>query len=170
MDPRRTGRPGRVGMDERRAIERIKQGDIGGLEALVRAHQLRAGRAAYLICRERALAEDVVQGAFMRVTLTLERVTNSPGGPQGVFCFDPPDNEHDWFPTGGDLAFEGGPVAGKGHCLEMLLNVPLQGSSSVTVAEIEGIPPCASGNDEVCAGQERTIRAPWTFDFEVPDP
>jgi len=53
-------------MDERREVERLKRGDIGGLEALVRAHQTRALRTAYLICRDRALAEDVVQTAFVR--------------------------------------------------------------------------------------------------------
>jgi RNA polymerase sigma-70 factor, ECF subfamily len=53
-------------MDERRAIERLKDGDIGGLEVLVRKHQIRAVRAAYLIVRDRGLAEDVVQGAFVR--------------------------------------------------------------------------------------------------------
>jgi RNA polymerase sigma-70 factor, ECF subfamily len=53
-------------MDERRAVERLKSGDIGGLESLVNTHQLRATRAAYLIVRDRALAEDVVQGAFVR--------------------------------------------------------------------------------------------------------
>ena len=41
-------------------------GDIGGLEALVRSHQIRAVRAAYLILRDRAQAEDVVQAAFVR--------------------------------------------------------------------------------------------------------
>lgn len=54
-------------MDERRSIERLKGGDPGGLEALVKAHQVRAVRAAYLICRDRALAEDVVQSAFVKV-------------------------------------------------------------------------------------------------------
>jgi len=103
------------------------------------------------------------------LTLSLERVSNSPGRPQGVFCFQPPDDEHDWFPTGGDLAFEGGPVPGERHCLEMLLNGPLEGRSSVTVAQIEGIPHCPSGNDEVCARQERTIQGPWTFEFEAPE-
>lgn len=53
-------------MDERRAIERLKGGDPGGLEGLVKAHQVRAVRAAYLICRDRPLAEDVVQGAFVK--------------------------------------------------------------------------------------------------------
>ncbi len=38
-------------MEERRAIERLKNGDIGGLEVLVRRHQVRAIRAAYLIVR-----------------------------------------------------------------------------------------------------------------------
>lgn len=104
------------------------------------------------------------------ITLTLERVSTSPGRPEGVFCFDPPDADLDWYPTGGDLEFEGGPVAGKGHCVEMLLNVPLEGRSSVTVGELEGIPPCPSGNDEVCQKKERLIRGPWTFEFEVPAP
>jgi RNA polymerase sigma-70 factor (ECF subfamily) len=53
-------------VEERKAIERLKRGDIGGLEALVRRHQVEAIRAAYLIVRDRALAEDVVQGAFLR--------------------------------------------------------------------------------------------------------
>ena len=53
-------------MDERRAIERLKEGDPGGLEVLVKSHQDRAVRAAYLICRDRPLAEDVVQSAFVK--------------------------------------------------------------------------------------------------------
>ena len=53
-------------MEEREAIRRLKRGDVGGLEALVRAHRDRAQRAAYLVVRDRALAEDVVQGAFLK--------------------------------------------------------------------------------------------------------
>jgi RNA polymerase sigma-70 factor (ECF subfamily) len=53
-------------MEERRAIERLKRGDIGGLEVLVRRYQARAVQAAYLIVRERSLAEDVAQNAFVR--------------------------------------------------------------------------------------------------------
>lgn len=53
-------------MDERKAIGRLKRGDPGGLEDLVKAHQVRAVRAAYLICRDRPLAEDLVQGAFVK--------------------------------------------------------------------------------------------------------
>jgi RNA polymerase sigma-70 factor, ECF subfamily len=53
-------------MDESEAISRLKQGDIGGLEALVRLHQTRALRVAFLITRDHAMAEDVVQSAFLR--------------------------------------------------------------------------------------------------------
>src|SRR5258708_35468537 len=53
-------------MDEHEAIIRLQRGDIGGLEALVRLHQLRAVRAAYLIVSDTALAEDVAQDAFLR--------------------------------------------------------------------------------------------------------
>jgi len=53
-------------MEEQRAILRLKRGDIGGLEPLVRRYQLRAVHTAALITRDRALAEDVVQTAFLR--------------------------------------------------------------------------------------------------------
>lgn len=53
-------------MDERAAVERLKAGDAGGLEPLVRAHHARAVRAAYLVVRDRSVAEDVVQGAFLK--------------------------------------------------------------------------------------------------------
>ena len=53
-------------MEEREAVERLKRGDIGGLETLVRQHQVRAVRTAYLITQDRALAEDIVQAAFLR--------------------------------------------------------------------------------------------------------
>jgi RNA polymerase sigma-70 factor (ECF subfamily) len=53
-------------MEERQAIARLQRGDIGGLELLVRRYQVRAVRAAYLIVRDRHLAEDTVQAAFIR--------------------------------------------------------------------------------------------------------
>jgi len=53
-------------MEEREAIARLKGGDIGGLEALVHKYQVQAVRTAYLIIRDRALAEDIVQAAFLR--------------------------------------------------------------------------------------------------------
>ncbi len=56
-----------AGLDDSEAIARLKRGDIGGLEWLVRQYQAPALRAAYLIGRDRATAEDVVQAAFLRV-------------------------------------------------------------------------------------------------------
>src|SRR5574339_136147 len=54
-------------MDEQRAIQRLKQGDPDGLEFLVSRYQLKAVRTAFLILRDRGLAEEVVQEAFLRV-------------------------------------------------------------------------------------------------------
>jgi len=54
-------------MEEREAIARMQRGDIGGLATLVRTYQLQAVRAAFLIVRDRDLAEEVVQAAFLRV-------------------------------------------------------------------------------------------------------
>jgi RNA polymerase sigma factor (sigma-70 family) len=53
-------------MDERAAADRLKRGDVGGLEMLVDRYHTRATRAAYLVVRDAALAEDVAQGAFVR--------------------------------------------------------------------------------------------------------
>jgi len=52
-------------MDETQAILRLKKGDWTGLETLVRAHQLPALHAAYLIVQDHALAQDIVQDAFL---------------------------------------------------------------------------------------------------------
>lgn len=54
-------------MNEQKAIAQLKQGDIGGLETLVNQYYLSAVRAAYLITRDRPMAEDLVQAAFLRV-------------------------------------------------------------------------------------------------------
>ena len=54
-------------MDESEDIQRIKQRDWQGLEALIERYQLRAVRAAYLVIGDRAEAEDVVAEAFYRV-------------------------------------------------------------------------------------------------------
>jgi RNA polymerase sigma factor (sigma-70 family) len=53
-------------LDEREAIRQLRAGDVDALEPLVRAHQLRAMRTAYLITRDRQMAEDIVQDAFLR--------------------------------------------------------------------------------------------------------
>ena len=53
-------------MDEQQAIQRLKNGDIGGLEFLVARHQVKAVRTAYLITRDPGLAEDIVQDSFLQ--------------------------------------------------------------------------------------------------------
>ncbi len=53
-------------MDEKTAIFQLKKQNIGGLETLVRLHYVHAVRTAYLITRDRPLAEDVVQAAFLK--------------------------------------------------------------------------------------------------------
>lgn len=69
-------------MEEQEAIARLKRGDIGGLEALVRHYQVRAVRTAYLIIRDRALAEDIVQAAFLRAYERIGQFDSSrPFGP-----------------------------------------------------------------------------------------
>lgn len=52
-------------VDEQAAIRRLKSGDSGGLEYLVSRFQVRAIRTAYLILGDGALAEEVVQEAFL---------------------------------------------------------------------------------------------------------
>jgi RNA polymerase sigma-70 factor (ECF subfamily) len=59
-------------MQEREAVARLKQGDIGGLETLIRIYQGPALNAAFVVCRDQALAEDLVQAGFVRV---VERIT-----------------------------------------------------------------------------------------------
>ena len=54
-------------MDEQGAIRRLKAGDIGGLEVLVSLYQVRAVRAAFLVTRDPAQAEDAVQEAFLQI-------------------------------------------------------------------------------------------------------
>ena len=60
-------------MDDNEAIARLKRGDIGGLEQLVRRYQVRALRAAFLVVRDKATAEDLVQNAFLRVYSRIEQ-------------------------------------------------------------------------------------------------
>lgn len=54
-------------MDEITAIRRLKEGDFGGLEYLMERYQVKAARAAFLITRDIARAEDVVQDVFLRI-------------------------------------------------------------------------------------------------------
>ena len=52
---------------DQQGVALLKAGNIEGLAALVREHQVRAVHAALLITCDRGLAEDVVQDAFLQV-------------------------------------------------------------------------------------------------------
>ena len=60
-------------MDEPQAIAQLKQGDLTGLEFLVRQYQAKAIHTAYLIVGDADLAQDIVQIAFMRIVRKIEQ-------------------------------------------------------------------------------------------------
>ena len=98
------------------------------------------------------------------ITLTLERVVNSPVHPQAVVCFEPPGDEHSWMPW---LKAGGGPRQIGNGCWSIGMEAPVEGPSSVTVAYLEGIPQGDSlSGDETF--RPKRIRGPWTFEFEAP--
>lgn len=49
------------------AVQRLKHGDIAGLETLFALYQVRAVRTAFLILQDEAAAQDVVQETFLRI-------------------------------------------------------------------------------------------------------
>lgn len=53
-------------MDEQQAIQRLKNGDISGLEFMVARYQVKAVRTAFLITRDPNMAEDIVQDSFIQ--------------------------------------------------------------------------------------------------------
>lgn len=60
-------------MPDREAIQRLKNGDIGGLETLIARYQLKAVRAAYFIVQDEQTAEDIVQDTYLKI---YERIRN----------------------------------------------------------------------------------------------
>lgn len=70
--------------EERQAISRLKQGDLGGLETLVSRYQVQAVYTAYLIVQDVKLAEDIVQSAFLRAA-------------QKIYQFDERRSFRAWF-------------------------------------------------------------------------
>jgi len=54
-------------MDDRAAIQRMKNSQISGLEVLVKHYQVKAVRAAFLVTHDESLAEDIVQETFIRL-------------------------------------------------------------------------------------------------------
>lgn len=59
-------------MNEQEALARLRQGDLRGLETLVRSYQREAMRLATLITRDRALAEDAVSDSFLTVRAKID--------------------------------------------------------------------------------------------------
>jgi RNA polymerase sigma-70 factor, ECF subfamily len=53
--------------DTQKAVQRLKRGDIGGLETLVARYQVRAARTAFLILQDEAAAQDVVQDVYLKL-------------------------------------------------------------------------------------------------------
>lgn len=67
---------------EHEAIARLKKGDINGLETLVQLYQVPALDAAYLITRNHALAEDIVQDTFLHAYRRIHKFDQTrPFGP-----------------------------------------------------------------------------------------
>jgi len=106
------------------------------------------------------------------VTLTLERVLNSPSRPQAIVCFEPPDDDYTWRPSTTPTGFqreEPLPVQDLGGgCWSLTLEEPAEGPSSVTVTELFGYPKTARATQGDEDGKQ--IRGPWTFEFEAPGP
>ena len=74
-------------MDEEEAILKLRDGDIQGLEVLVKKYQLKAMRAVFLVVRDRAMAEDIVQSVFIRVYERIDTFESSrPFGPWFLRC------------------------------------------------------------------------------------
>jgi hypothetical protein len=109
------------------------------------------------------------------VTLTLKQVVASPLLPQAVVCFEPPDDEHSWTPfLKYDESFEravgSAPQKLGDGCWSLEMAAPIEGRSSVTVTDLEGFPTGPLDPNEAGAVNPKTIRGPWTFEFEVPGP
>jgi RNA polymerase sigma-70 factor (ECF subfamily) len=60
-------------LEEQLAIARLKKGDLAGMEPLVRCYQVQAVYAAFLVVQDMALAEDVVQAAFLRAAERIDQ-------------------------------------------------------------------------------------------------
>jgi RNA polymerase sigma-70 factor, ECF subfamily len=61
------------GRDERAWVRRAQAGSVSDFEALFRAHWAPAYRAAYLVVRDAAAAEDIAQESFLAAVRALDR-------------------------------------------------------------------------------------------------
>ena len=105
------------------------------------------------------------------ITLTLKRVLNSPGKPQAVVCFEPPNDDYEWRPSTAPTGFqteEPLPVDPlKGDCWSVTIEDPVEGRSSVKVTEIFGYPRTEQAKREYEGAKQ--IEGPWTFEFTAPE-
>jgi RNA polymerase sigma-70 factor (ECF subfamily) len=62
-----------VGRDERAWVRGAQAGSVSDLEALFKLHWPKAYRAAYLVCRDAAAAEDIAQESFLAAVRALDR-------------------------------------------------------------------------------------------------
>ena len=102
------------------------------------------------------------------ITLTLERVVNSPNKPRAIVRFDPPDDGRSWVPrlrkdwlAASEAA---APGQREGSRWWLAMDGPAEGRSSVVVEYLRGVTPGGSPHDV------RVICGPWTFEFEAPAP
>lgn len=68
-------------MDESSAIALLKEGNLLGLEVLVRQYYFQAVRVSYLIIQDNSQAEDIVQAAFLNASDKIEQLSSSSFGP-----------------------------------------------------------------------------------------
>ena len=106
------------------------------------------------------------------ITLTLERVINSPAQPQAVVCFRPPDGEHRWEPwveydASSETETPANPRPLGDGCWSVTISAPVEGDSSVKVTELLGYPKTEGAARGAQDG--KGIRGPWTFEFEAPE-
>jgi hypothetical protein len=110
------------------------------------------------------------------ISMTLDRVENSPARSQAILCFDPPqDEKYIWLPLTkrpiiNDFFLNESlhrtepeePTGCVGYDLySSLYDNP--GAHSITVTKIEG-------RTRAYTKPEETISGPWTFEFETPEP
>jgi len=53
-------------MDDQQAIAYLKQGNLNGLEVLVKRYQQKALQSALMVVKDKSIAEDVVQASFIK--------------------------------------------------------------------------------------------------------
>jgi hypothetical protein len=105
--------------------------------------------------------------------MTPRRVVVSPVVPQAVVCFEPPDDWHRWTPwfdeDGSYPKVGSAPQKLEDGCWSLTMDRAVEGRMSVAVANLKGMPtgPLDSGPTRV---NPKTIRGPWTFEFEASAP